>query len=117
MGKGLAVRLATRLKIGLAALCLVAGCGSQENVKFQGPPLVATATGLAMDALAERRARRSGAGAAPKAAPTRASIEKDGEPVLRAVIASRGVDSLLSVLESRSGRPRAARVLRCATAS
>jgi hypothetical protein len=99
MGKGVAVTLAARLRNSLAALCMIAGCGGQENVDFKGPPLVATATGLAREALAERKARRSGAG--KKAPPTRDEIEKSGEPVLRAVIASRGLDSLLSVFESR----------------
>jgi Group 4 capsule polysaccharide lipoprotein gfcB, YjbF len=96
-----AVTLAARLLIGLISLSFLSGCGSQGRVSVDGPPLVATAGALAMSAVAEARARRSGAGAKAKKAPTRADIEKDGTPVLRVAIVSRGIDRYLSILDSR----------------
>jgi hypothetical protein len=101
MGTGVAVTLAARLTVSLVVLSVLAGCGNERNVGFQGPPLVATAGTLVMSEIAERRARRSGAGAKAKKPPSRAELEKDGVPVLRVAMASRGMDSFLSVLDSR----------------
>jgi hypothetical protein len=99
MGTGVAVTLSARLAAGLLLATVLAGCGSKGNVDFQGPPLVATAGALAMSAVAEAKERR--AGPKEKKGPTRAELEEKGEPVLRVAMESRGLDSFLSVLDSR----------------
>jgi hypothetical protein len=97
MGTGVAVTLAKRLAVGLACVVLLLGCGNEQR---QGRPLIATVGALAVTSVSDARERRTGGGAA-KAAPTRADIEKAGVPVLRAAIASRGLDSFLTVFDSR----------------
>jgi hypothetical protein len=97
MGTSVAVTLTARLAAGLVSLAILAGCG---NEKREGRPLIATVGVMAMSSVAEMRAGKSGATAA--AAPTRADIEKAGVPVLRVAIASRGLDSFLTVLDSRA---------------
>jgi hypothetical protein len=103
MGTGVAVKVAARLTVALIALSVIAGCGTQDNVDFKAPPLVATASAMVVATVAERRTKKSGATAAgnAKKLPTRASLEKGGEPVLRVRIPNRDSDAFLSVLDSR----------------
>jgi hypothetical protein len=98
MGTGVAVTLSARLAAGIVVLAVLAGCGSEKR---EGRPLIATVGVMAVSSVAEMRARRSGAPATAAAAPTRADIEKAGVPVLRVTIANRGLDSFLTVLDSR----------------
>jgi hypothetical protein len=102
MGTGVAVTLAARLTGCLVSLAVLAGCGSaRKNVDFRGPALVETAGAMVLSTIAERRAEKSGAGAAAKAGPSRAELEQAGKPVLRARIPARKSDSFMSIVESR----------------
>jgi Group 4 capsule polysaccharide lipoprotein gfcB, YjbF len=105
MGTGVAVNVTARLTVALIALSVIAGCGAQDNVDFKAPPLVATASAMVVATVAERRSKKSGATAAGKAKkqPSRAELEKGGEPVLRVRIPNRDSDAFLSVLDSRDG--------------
>jgi hypothetical protein len=99
MGKGLAVIKSTNLLAGALALTLLAACG---NDKGEPSPLGQAVGSVAKATLGGIKARRAGKGAAPAAAPiTRADIEKYGIPILRAVIASRGADALLTVSDAK----------------
>jgi hypothetical protein len=102
MGAGVAVKAAARLTVALIALSVIAGCGSQDNVDFKGPPLVATASAVVMATVAERRKQNSGAAAnKPKKMPSRDKLEKKGEPVLRVRIENNDSDTFLSDLVRR----------------
>jgi hypothetical protein len=98
MGTGVALTLTARLTAGLLSLAVLAGCGSEKR---EGRPLIATVGVMAASSVAEMRARRSGAAPAAAAAPTRAQLEEAGVPLLRVSIASRGLNSFLTVLDSR----------------
>jgi hypothetical protein len=97
MGTGVALTHASRLVVGLVSVAILAGCGSERR---EGRPLLATVGVMAVSSVAEMRNRRSGAAPAASA-PTREDIEKAGVPVLRVAIASRGLNSFLTVLDSR----------------
>ena len=94
MGTGVAVRL----KIGLVALAVLAGCG---NEKSEQRPLIATVGAMAASTVAQMRARQSGATPAAKAPPARAEIEKAGVPVLRATIPNLGADRFLTIFDQK----------------
>jgi hypothetical protein len=100
MGKGLAVTKSATWLAGALALALLAACG---NDKGEPSPLSQAVGTVAKATLGGIKARRAGKGtAAPAAAPvTRADIEKYGIPILRAVIASRGADALLTVNDAK----------------
>ena len=100
MGKGLAVTKSATWLAGGLALALLAACG---NDKGEPSPLSQAVGTVAKATLGGIKARRAGKGtAAPAAAPvTRADIEKYGIPIMRAVIASRGADALLTVSEAK----------------
>jgi Group 4 capsule polysaccharide lipoprotein gfcB, YjbF len=99
MGKGLAVSMSPRFIACALALALLAGCG---NDKGEPSPLGAAVGTLAKATVSKVKARRAGGGAAQAAAPvTRADIEKYGIPILRAVIASRGADALVTITDDK----------------
>jgi Group 4 capsule polysaccharide lipoprotein gfcB, YjbF len=102
MGTGVAVMLAARLMPGAIVLSLLAACGNDDNVEFRGPPLVATAGAMVMDTLAERRKGQAGKAqpAKEKKGPTRASLEKDGKPVLWIKAPGRG-EAFVKSVQSR----------------
>jgi hypothetical protein len=94
MGTRVAVILLRRLCAAGAVIALLAGCG---NERAGGSALGTTIGIVAKASIARVQAMRGGGQQAPKAAPvTRADIEKFGVPILRAVIATRGADALLT---------------------
>jgi hypothetical protein len=79
---------------------MLASCGSE---KYQGSPLVQAVGAVAKATVSKVAAKRSGATAAAPAPVTRADLEKFGVPILRAVIAARGADALLTISDAKGG--------------
>jgi|JI7StandDraft_1071085.scaffolds.fasta_scaffold10709_4 hypothetical protein len=100
MGKGLALTMSAKWMAGLLALAMLAACG---NDKGAPSPLGQAVGSVAKATLGGIKARRAGkAGTAQAPAPvTRADLEKYGIPILRAVIASRGADALLTISDDK----------------
>ncbi|AZL59252.1 hypothetical protein EI545_10595 [Tabrizicola piscis] len=98
MGQGLALTMKMRTAVAVLALAALAACGSS---KYEGPPLLKVAGGLAKATVGQVTGRGA-AGATKKAAPvTRADIEKYGIPILRAVIPVRSADALLTISDQK----------------
>jgi hypothetical protein len=98
MGQGLALTMGMRAAIAVLAMAALAACGSG---KYEPPPLLMAAGGLAK-ATVGKVTGRGATGAKAKAAPvTRASIEKYGLPILRAVIPVRSADALLTISDQK----------------
>lgn len=83
-------------------MAMLSSCGSE---KYQGSPLVQAVGAVAKATVGKVAAKRTGATeAAPAPAPvTRADLEKFGVPILRAVIAARGADALLTMTDAKGG--------------
>lgn len=91
--------MSSRLLAGALALAMLAACG---NDRGEPSPLGAAVGTLAVATVSKVKARRAGGGAVQAAAPvTRADIEKYGIPILRAVIASRGADALVTITDDK----------------
>jgi hypothetical protein len=101
MGSGVAVISLRRLCAAGAVLLVLAGCGSEK----QGPSALGAVVGeVARSSIQRVQAMRGGGKAAAAQAPapvTRADIEKFGMPILRAVIATRGADALLTISDRK----------------
>ncbi len=99
MGKGVALRLSVRLVAVVMAAALLASCGTD---KYQGTPFMQVVGVVAKSTIGNAKAKRAAAPAAP-APVTRADLEKYGVSILRAVIAVRGADALLTVSDTKGG--------------
>lgn len=94
MGTGVALSGSGRLISIALILALLSACGSE---KPQASPLVQAVSVVAKTAVSRASAKRAGGGNAAAPAPvTRADLEKYGTPILRAVVAARGADALLT---------------------
>jgi hypothetical protein len=92
------LRISVRLTAGLIALAMLVACG---NEKSEPSPLGMAVGSIAKATVSRVKTKRSG-GATTAAAPiTRADIEKYNLPILRAVIASRGADALLTATDQK----------------
>lgn len=99
MGKGLALRMKANWLAGALALVLLAACG---NDKGEPSPLGQAVGTVAKATLGGIKSRRAGKGTAQAAAPvSRADIEKYGIPILRAIVATRGADALLTISDDK----------------
>jgi hypothetical protein len=99
MGKGLALMSSAKWLAGALALAMLAACG---NDKGEPSPLGQAVGTVAKATLGGIKSRRAGTGTAQVAAPvSRADIEKYGIPILRAVIAARGADALLTISDDK----------------
>lgn len=100
MGPGLALRLASRLAMAIAACSLVVACGTARSERSPLAVALGTAAQATMGQIAGRRGAQTGSAPAPL---TRADIEKYDMPILRAVIASRAADALLTISDTKGG--------------
>ncbi len=100
MGPGVALTSSARFSAALIALLTLASCGSE---KYQGSPLVQAVGAVAKATVGKASAKRAGATAAAPAPVTRADLEAYGVPILRAVIAARGADALLTISDTKGG--------------
>jgi hypothetical protein len=98
MGPGVAVMVSARVIAALAALALVAGCGSEKS---EGSPIGQAVGAVAKSTIGMVAARRKGATAAAPAPVTRADLEKFGLPILRATIKARGADAFLTIGDTK----------------
>lgn len=88
----------SRLVAAVAALALLAACGSEKS---EPSPLGAAVGTLAKATVSRVAARRAGGEAKAPAPPTRADVEKYGIPILRAVIPTRGADALVTITDQK----------------
>lgn len=100
MGQGVALRTRVRLGFAAAALAMLAACGSEKQ---QASPLVQAVGAVAKSTIGKVSAKRSGAAAAAPAPVTRADLEAYNTPILRAVVAARGADALLTISDTKGG--------------
>lgn len=100
MGQGVALMLSVRVAVVFAVFSMLASCGSE---KYQGSPLVQAVGAVAKATVGKAAAKRAGAteGSAAPAPVTRGELEKYGLPILRAVIAARGADALLTISDTK----------------
>ena len=99
MGKGLAVNMTSRWLAAALALAMLGACG---NDKGEPSPVGAAVGNIAKAAVSRVTSRRAAGGAVQATAPaTRADIEKYGIPILRAVVASRGADALVTITDDK----------------
>lgn len=94
------MKLSLRLSAAVIAMAMLASCGSE---KYQGTPLMQAVGAVAKATVGKVTAKRTGATAAAPAKVTRADLEKFGVPILRAVIAARGADALLTMTDAKGG--------------
>jgi hypothetical protein len=100
MGKGLALISSAKWLAGALALAMLAACGNDKGEPSPLGQAVGTLAKATLGGIKARRAGNNGAAQAPTPV-TRADIEKYGIPILRAVIASRGADALLTISDDK----------------
>jgi len=98
MGPGVALKLSLKLAAAVIIMAVLASCGED---KYQGSPLVQAVGAVAKATVGKAAEKRASATAVAPAPVTRADLEKFGVPILRAVIAARGADALLTMSDAK----------------
>lgn len=93
MGPRVALTRYGRLIAIALMLTLVSACGSEKQ---QASPIVQALGSIAKDALAARKAAKSGGSAEAPPPVTRADLEKLGTPVLQVAVGARNIATLLT---------------------
>jgi hypothetical protein len=97
LGKGLAVRISTRLVAVVAALALLAACG---NDKGGSNPVAAAVGQMAKASLAKGKSGAAPTGSAAKPV-GRAELAAYGKPVLRVQSKGLGQDAFLTIVDAK----------------